>query len=89
VVSQFIEVPETLTLGHYYSYCSIFEETLGRCILFRKNGHIKVESFTDVDWAGSPTNRRSTTGYCTFLGGNLVTWKSKKQNAMAQSIENN
>ncbi|XP_019056677.1 PREDICTED: uncharacterized protein LOC109116185 [Tarenaya hassleriana] len=38
-----------------------------------------------VDWAGDKTDRKSTTGYCTFLGGNLVTWKSKKQNVVARS----
>ncbi|RVW46787.1 Retrovirus-related Pol polyprotein from transposon RE1 [Vitis vinifera] len=31
-----------------------------------------------------PTGLRSTTGYCTFLGGNLVTWRSKKQNVVAR-----
>ena len=30
-------------------------------------------------------DKRSTTGYCTFLGGNLVTWKSKKQSVVARS----
>ena len=39
----------------------------------------------DADWAASVDNRRSTFGYCTFVWGNLVTWRSKKQNAMARS----
>ncbi|RVW24991.1 Retrovirus-related Pol polyprotein from transposon TNT 1-94 [Vitis vinifera] len=29
--------------------------------------------------------RRSTSRYCTFLRGNLVTWRSKKQNVVARS----
>ncbi len=47
--------------------------------------HLKVEGFTDGDLVGSPLDRTSTTRYCTFLGGNLVTWKSKKQNVVAHS----
>lgn len=30
-------------------------------------------------------HQRSTSGYCTFLGGNLVTWRSKKQSVVAWS----
>ncbi|RVX05607.1 Retrovirus-related Pol polyprotein from transposon RE2 [Vitis vinifera] len=30
-------------------------------------------------------DRRSTSGYFTFVSGNLVTWKSKKQNVVARS----
>jgi len=44
-----------------------------------------ISSITDADWAGSPSDRRSTTGYCTFMGGNLVTYKSKKQTVVARS----
>ncbi|RVW98253.1 Retrovirus-related Pol polyprotein from transposon RE1 [Vitis vinifera] len=35
--------------------------------------------------AGAVDDRRSTSGYFTFVGGNLVTWKSKKQNVVARS----
>ncbi|KAK2997970.1 hypothetical protein RJ639_026398 [Escallonia herrerae] len=37
------------------------------------------------DWAGAVDDRRSTSGYFTFVGGNLVTWRSKKQNVVARS----
>ena len=30
-------------------------------------------------------DRRSTFGYCSFVGGNLVTWRSKKHNVLAGS----
>ncbi|KAL6328692.1 hypothetical protein AAG906_003378 [Vitis piasezkii] len=41
--------------------------------------------YTDADWAGAVDDKRSTSGYFTFVGGNLVTWKSKKQNVVARS----
>ena len=53
--------------------------------MYKANGHLRVEAYTDADWAGSPSDRKSTTGYCTFLGGNLITWRSKKQTVVARS----
>ncbi|RVW53168.1 hypothetical protein CK203_087585 [Vitis vinifera] len=41
--------------------------------------------WNDVDWAGFVDDRKSTTRYCTFVRGNLVTWRSKKQNVVAQN----
>ena len=57
----------------------------GKGLLFSKHGHLKVEGYTDADWAGSANDRRSTAGYFTFVGGNLVTWRSKKQHVVARS----
>nr|GEW51918.1 ribonuclease H-like domain-containing protein [Tanacetum cinerariifolium] len=36
-------------------------------------------SLADADWAGCPTTRRLTSGYCVFLGNNLLSWSSKRQ----------
>ncbi|XP_062114455.1 uncharacterized mitochondrial protein AtMg00810-like [Humulus lupulus] len=38
----------------------------------------KVEVFIDADWVGSVDDRKSTSGYCTLVRGNVVTWRSKK-----------
>ena len=44
-----------------------------------------LEAYIDVDFAGSLDDTRSTSGYYTLLGGNLVTRQSKKLNVIARS----
>ncbi|GAA0171304.1 transmembrane signal receptor [Lithospermum erythrorhizon] len=39
----------------------------------------------DSDWAGCPTTRRSTIGFCVLLGANLLSWSSKKQPTVSWS----
>jgi hypothetical protein len=57
----------------------------GKGILFSNFGHLKIEGYTDADWAGCLDDRRSTSGYCIFVGSNLVSWRSKKQSVVARS----
>ena len=61
------------------------KEVLGCGILYKKHVHTRIECFFDVDWVGSKEDRRSTSGYCVFVGGNLISWKGKKQNVVLRS----
>nr|GEU71850.1 ribonuclease H-like domain-containing protein [Tanacetum cinerariifolium] len=41
--------------------------------------------YTDADWAGCPSTRSSTSGYCVFLGENLLSWFAKRQHNLLRS----
>lgn len=77
--------PKEVHLQATHRILQYLKGTPGRGILFRRNKGLALEAYTDADYAGSIVDRRSTSGYCTFLGGNLVTWRSKKQNVVARS----
>ena len=59
--------------------------TIGKGIMFSKNGHLEITRYTDADWVGNISDRKSTSNYFTFVGGNRVTWRSKKQKVVALS----
>ncbi|GKA21377.1 ribonuclease H-like domain-containing protein [Tanacetum coccineum] len=42
-------------------------------------------AYSDADWAGCPTTQRLTSGYCVFLGNNLLSWSSKLQPSLSRS----
>jgi len=50
-----------------------------------QEGDLKLIAYVDADFAGDTGDRKSTSGYCVFLGGGLISWASKKQEVVAES----
>ena len=48
-------------------------------------GPLTLTAFSDADWAGDPSDRRSTTGLLVFLGPSPISWSSKKQTTVDRS----
>lgn len=85
VVSQFMHAPSEEHMNAVVRILRYLKSAPGKGLFFAKNNHCEVEGYTDADWASNISDRRSTSGYFTFVGGNLVTWRSKKQKVVALS----
>ncbi|XP_021321767.1 uncharacterized protein LOC110437611 [Sorghum bicolor] len=59
--------------------------TLSHGLVIPRTAPTQLRVYTDADWAGCPDTRRSTSGYAVYLGGNLVSWSSKRQPTVSQS----
>lgn len=46
---------------------------------------LTFSAYTDVDWAGDHLDRRSTSGYCVYLGSTIILWSSHKQHIVSLS----
>ncbi|KAK1432035.1 hypothetical protein QVD17_08921 [Tagetes erecta] len=44
-----------------------------------------LTAYSDADWGGCPDSRRSTSGYCVYMGNNLLSWSSKRQPTVSRS----
>jgi hypothetical protein len=51
----------------------------------RASTELAVTAYSDADWAGCPDTRRSTSGFCVYLGESLVSWSSKRQPTVSRS----
>ena len=52
---------------------------------YLKDSNVCLAGYLDADWAGSVDDRKSTSGGCFYLGNNLVSCMSKKQNSVSLS----
>ena len=68
-----------------YRILRYLKSSPGKGLFFGKTQGFEISGYTDADWAGDKTDGKSTSGYFTFVGGNLVTWRSKKQKVVARS----
>ena len=84
-VSQYLSTPRST---HYVAVLRILrylKDILFHGLFYSAQSPLVFRAFSDADWAGDPTDRRSTTGYYFLLGSSLISWRSKKQTFVARS----
>ncbi|XP_019103857.1 uncharacterized mitochondrial protein AtMg00810-like [Beta vulgaris subsp. vulgaris] len=85
LLAQFMQQPTTVHMQAAKRLLRYLAGTLSQGILLASSSAAQLTAYYDSDWASCPITRRSTTGYCIFLGHSPVSWKTKKQPVVARS----
>ncbi|XP_044482152.1 secreted RxLR effector protein 161-like [Mangifera indica] len=83
--SQFLKEPTQLQWQAVKRVLRYIQGTLEYGLMFKPSLILNLEVFSNADWAGNLEYKRSTSGYCIYLEGNLVQWSSKKRRVVAFS----
>ncbi|GKA01047.1 ribonuclease H-like domain-containing protein [Tanacetum coccineum] len=65
--------------------CDEYKALIDNNIWLFRSTTSQLIAYSDADWTGYSATRRSTSGYCVFLGDNLLTWSSKRQDTLSHS----
>lgn len=84
-LSQFIAHPRSPHLKAVHHLLRYLKRTPGQGMFFPKTDSIQLKAFSDADWGSCTDSRKSTTGFCIFLGDAMISWKAKKQSTVSRS----
>ncbi|XP_071909821.1 uncharacterized mitochondrial protein AtMg00810-like [Coffea arabica] len=73
MVSRFMHSPNNQHMEAVMRIIRYLKGFPAKGLLFSKNGTLNVEGYTDANWVGGASDRKSTSDYFIFVGGNLVT----------------
>jgi Reverse transcriptase (RNA-dependent DNA polymerase) len=84
-VSQFMHSPTLVHWGAVKRILRYLKGTIHHGITLQPISSFDLHAYSDADWAGSLDDRKSTSGFCIYLGSNIISWGSKKQATVARS----
>ncbi|GAU20755.1 hypothetical protein TSUD_239490 [Trifolium subterraneum] len=84
-LSQFLDSPTVAHMLVGLHVLKYLKTNPGQGLFFRSSSPLLLKGYYDSDWGACPDTRRSTTGFCFFLGTSIISWKSKKQSVISRS----
>ena len=84
-VCQRMHQPTVADFGLLKRVLRYIKGTLHLGLHINKNNGLELSAYSDSDWGGYKETHRSTTGFCTLLGPNMISWSAKRQHTVSRS----
>ncbi|KAJ9555731.1 hypothetical protein OSB04_010345 [Centaurea solstitialis] len=83
--SQFLASPTEVHWQAAIQLLKYVKKQPGQGIFLSAESSTQIRAFCDSDYGMCLDTRRSTTGFCVFVGDSLISWKSKRQSVVSRS----
>lgn len=84
-VSRYLEKPAAAHVNAVKRILKYVKGTMDMGIRFEGGNDLHFCGYSDADYAGDVTTRRSTSGYVFMFGGSVISWGSERQKSVALS----
>lgn len=84
-VCQRMHQPTIVDFGLLKRILRYIKVTMNLGLHIKKNQDMSLTAYCDSDYGGCKETRRSTTGFCTMMGPNLLSWSAKRQSTVSKS----
>jgi hypothetical protein len=72
ILSQFVSAPTQIHYSHILHVLHYLRETISHRLFFPRSSSLQLQAYCDATWASDPSDSRSLSAYCVFLGGSLI-----------------
>ncbi|KAF7151361.1 hypothetical protein RHSIM_Rhsim02G0160900 [Rhododendron simsii] len=84
-LSQFMHKPSEIHWTAAKRLLRYLKGTIHHGLFLKRHATPFLHAYSDADWAGNHDDRTSTTAYIIYLGGNAISWSSRKQRSVSRS----